>query len=141
MYSPLSDRSTSSSSFSSYFLKEERSFPSAGFHTLDEQLVDRSIFSSLRAPSKAQWSAFIFFVFSRINGPKLIARNYFLTASRNEQTAVKSPSKRRKEERFRDCTIDDCEGRFGNRKRRRRNCLLFVTGSNNNINITYIASS
>lgn len=43
---------------------------------------------------------YFFFLFSRINGPKLIARNYFLTASRNEQTAVKSPSKRRKEERF-----------------------------------------
>lgn len=43
---------------------------------------------------------YFFFLFSRINGPKLIARNYFLTASRNEQTAVKSPSKRGKEERF-----------------------------------------
>lgn len=70
---------------------------------------------------------YFFFLFSRINGPKLIARNYFLTASRNEQTAVKSPSKRRKEERFGIARLtiakDDLEIEFRLEKKKKKKKL------------------
>lgn len=59
---------------------------------------------------------YFFFLFSRINGPKLIARNYFLTASRKSRAnRCKITVETKKGRKVRDCTIDDCEGRFGNR--------------------------